>query len=52
MPKQKGFLSLDDARAKMETWRWHYNRERPHSALGYLVPREFAASQSQAGQAA
>ena len=25
------FLSLDDARAKAETWRRHYNRERPHN---------------------
>ena len=43
------FLSLDDAKTKVETWCRHYNRERPHSALGYLAPREFAASASQDG---
>ena len=36
------FLSLEDAREKVETWRNHYNGERPHSALGNLSPREFA----------
>lgn len=45
------FLSLDDARTKVEAWRQHYNRERPHSALGNLAPREFAAIRGQAGQA-
>lgn len=42
------FLSLDDARRKVEAWRRHYNHERPHSALGSLAPREFAASSGQA----
>ena len=37
------FLSLEDAEEKVETWRRHYNGERPHSALGSLSPREFAA---------
>jgi putative transposase len=41
------FLSLDDARLKIESWRRHYNGERLHSALGNLAPREFAASTSQ-----
>ena len=40
------FLSLDDARAKIEVWRVFYNESRPHSALGDRTPREFA---SQAG---
>ncbi len=35
------FLSLDDARRKIETWRRDYNEERPHSSLGQLTPREF-----------
>jgi len=35
------FVSLDDARRKIEQWRIHYNRERPHSSLGYLPPEEF-----------
>ena len=37
------FLSLADAEEKVETWRRYYNGERPHSALGNLSPREFAA---------
>lgn len=32
------FLSLADAREKMETWRRFYNEDRPHSAIGYKVP--------------
>ena len=32
------FMSLADARKKMETWRRYYNEERPHSAIGYNVP--------------
>ena len=38
------FRSLDDARRKIEQWRNQYNRERPHSSLGYLTPEEFAAA--------
>jgi len=45
------FLSLDDAKAKVETWRQHYNGERPHSALGYLAPGEYAANERQVGKA-
>jgi len=37
------FLSLDDARAKIEAWRTFYNESRPHSALGDRTPREFAS---------
>ena len=36
------FLSLEDAREKIEGWRRHYNGERPHSALGNLAPETFA----------
>ena len=36
------FLSLEDAKEEVESWRNHYNGERPHSALGNLSPREFA----------
>ena len=36
------FLSLEDTEEKVESWRKHYNRESPHSALGNLTPREFA----------
>jgi putative transposase len=37
------FVSLDDARNKIEQWRIEYNRKRPHSSLGHLTPEEFAA---------
>lgn len=37
------FTSLADAKRKIEAWREDYNTERPHSALGYLSPDEFAA---------
>jgi putative transposase len=36
------FLSLPDARERIEEWRCHTNEERPHSALGNLTPRAFA----------
>jgi len=32
------FMSLDDARSKMEDWRRYYNEERPHSAIGQNTP--------------
>jgi len=35
------FLSLEDAREKVDTWRQDYNGERPHGALGNLTPKEF-----------
>jgi putative transposase len=38
------FVSLADARHRIEQWRVQYNRARPHSSLGYLAPEEFAAS--------
>ena len=37
------FATLADARQKIEAWREDYNEQRPHSALGYRTPREFAA---------
>lgn len=36
------FLSLADAQQIIEQWRLDYNRQRPHSALGYLTPEEFS----------
>ena len=36
------FLSLDDARQKIEAWRIEYNEWRPHSSLDNMTPREFA----------
>jgi putative transposase len=38
------FMSLEDARVKIEAWRVDYNRRRPHSSLGYLTPSEFIRS--------
>lgn len=32
------FLTLDDARLKMEEWRKYYNEERPHGAIGNKCP--------------
>lgn len=37
------FLSLEDAKMKAENWRRDYNDLRPHSALNYQTPAEFAA---------
>ena len=36
------FMTLDDARGKLEAWRDDYNRYRPHSSLRNLTPHEFA----------
>ena len=36
------FMSLEDAKDKIEHWRKDYNEFRPHSALTYLTPAEFA----------
>ena len=40
---QAYFTSPEDARERVEAWRVEYNEVRPHSALGNLAPREFAA---------
>jgi putative transposase len=39
---QHWFTSLAQARRIVEAWRLDYNRDRPHSALGYRTPGEFA----------
>lgn len=36
------FLSLQDARDKIAAWRRDYNENRPHSALEWATPTEFA----------
>lgn len=53
---QHWFLSLADARQKLNAWHDDYNRERPHTALGlqtplgFLVQRQVAeGQQAQAG---
>ncbi len=38
------FLDLADARRIIEAWRIDTNTTRPHSALGYATPEEFASS--------
>ena len=36
------FFSLNHARAAIDRWRADYNTLRPHSALGYATPQEWA----------
>jgi len=36
------FMSLEEAKNKIEAWRREYNELRPHSSLGYLTPMEDA----------
>jgi putative transposase len=36
------FTDLAEARQRIEAWRVDYNTRRPHSALGYQTPAEFA----------
>lgn len=38
------FYDLSDARRTIAEWKRDYNHVRPHSALGYRTPMEFAAS--------
>lgn len=40
---RESFASLPEAKLLVETYRLEYNHLRPHSALGYLSPAEFAA---------
>jgi putative transposase len=35
------FLSIEDAKSKLEAWRMDYNEFRPHSSLGNLTPRDY-----------
>ena len=42
--KREVFANLLEAKVLVEEYRNHYNHERPHSALDYLPPAEFAAS--------
>ena len=39
---QHWFISLDDARDKIEEWRIDYNEVRPHGSLGNQTPVEYA----------
>lgn len=38
---QNWFVTLEDAREIVETWRADYNQERPHSSLNQRTPSEF-----------
>jgi putative transposase len=37
------FVSVAEARVRVQAYRRHYNGERPHSSLGYQTPLEFKA---------
>jgi len=36
------FLSMADARARINEWKDDYNQNRPHTSLGNLTPAQFA----------
>jgi putative transposase len=40
------FLGLNHARTKIANWVEDFNQRRPHSALGYLTPKAYAANLS------
>jgi len=42
---QTVFVDVLDARRKIESWRWDYNHNRPHSSLGNMTPTEFVSHQ-------
>jgi putative transposase len=46
------FPTRREARVVVESWRRHYNDERPHSSLGYRTPSEFAQTATPTGTAA
>jgi putative transposase len=46
------FLSMADARERIEDWRRDYNETRPHTALGGLTPNAFAQQTYQARKVA
>jgi hypothetical protein len=37
------FELIEDAKRKIDAWRWDYTEHRPHRSLEGLTPREFAA---------
>lgn len=47
---QHWFASLGHLRSVIEAWREDYNQYRPHSALGYLPPAQYAATLKAAKQ--
>ena len=47
---QSWFLSLEEAKYKIELWSGEYNEVRPRSAMASLAPSEFAVSSGQMKQ--
>jgi putative transposase len=43
---QHWFASIRHARREIESWRVHYDLQRPHSSLGYKTPNEFATERA------
>jgi putative transposase len=41
------FATLKEAQVLAGDYREHYNQSRPHGALGYLTPAEFAAREAE-----
>jgi len=39
---ERKFREFVDARRKIAAWQKEFNEERPHSALGYQTPAEYA----------
>jgi len=44
------FRTRAEAKVVIESWRKHYNQERPHSSLNYQTPDEFARSLPEGAQ--
>ena len=44
------FYTLREARVVIESWRWHYNRVRPHASLGYRAPAPEVVVSAMAGR--
>jgi putative transposase len=40
------FESVEDAKEKIDAWRWDCNEQRPHRSLKGLTPREYAVKMS------
>jgi putative transposase len=45
------FRSRAEARVIIESWRRHYNEDRPHSSLGYRTPKQFKDEEKQQSEA-